>query len=86
MATSMDDGLRYSFNVWFGDEQTTVLWTADMNAGRNTSPPSWAHFVEEAVVDAFSLPRGSRLVLTYTDKDGVQRTLYVPIALDAAFG
>ncbi|KAH7103308.1 hypothetical protein BKA62DRAFT_616336 [Auriculariales sp. MPI-PUGE-AT-0066] len=71
----MDDGLRYSFVVWFGDEQTTVHWTADMNAGRNTDPPSWAHFVEEAIVDAFSLPRGSKLMLTYADKDGIQAQL-----------
>jgi len=75
MATSMDDGLRYSFTVWFGDEHTTILWSADMNAGRNTTPPSWAHFVEESIVDAFSLPRGSRLVLSYTDRDGQQAQL-----------
>ncbi|KZV90007.1 hypothetical protein EXIGLDRAFT_130403 [Exidia glandulosa HHB12029] len=71
----MDDGLRYSFNVWFGDEQTTILWTSDMNAGRNTSPPTWAGFLEDAIVDAFSLPRGSKLTLTYIDRDGTQSVL-----------
>lgn len=72
---AMDDGLRYSFNVWFGDEQTTVLWTTDMNAGRNAQPPTWAGFLEDAVVDAFSLPRGSRLTLTYVDREGKQAAL-----------
>ncbi|KZV92545.1 hypothetical protein EXIGLDRAFT_749596 [Exidia glandulosa HHB12029] len=72
---TMDDGLRYSFNVWFRDEQTTILWTSDMNAGRNTGPPTWARVLEDAIVDVFSLPRGSRLTLTYADREGTQSVL-----------
>ncbi|EJD50506.1 hypothetical protein AURDEDRAFT_112155 [Auricularia subglabra TFB-10046 SS5] len=78
----MDDGLRYSFQVWFGDEHTTVLWTTDMNAGRNTSPPTWAAFLEDAIVDAFNLPRGSRLSMAYQTHAGTTALLTRDAAYD----
>jgi hypothetical protein len=66
-------GKEWSFTVSCGREQRIIPWTEDLANGYTTG--AWVDIVHQLIADAFGVPRGVRLTLTYINRNGNETQL-----------
>jgi hypothetical protein len=66
-------GKEWSFTVSCGHEQRIIPWTEDLANGYTTG--AWVDVAHQLIADAFGVPRGVRLTLIYTNRNGNETQL-----------
>jgi hypothetical protein len=66
-------GKEWRFTVSCGPEQKIIPWTEDLANGYTTG--AWVDIVRQLIADAFGVPQGVRLSLTYMNSSGNETQL-----------
>jgi hypothetical protein len=67
-------GKEWNFTVSCGGEQKFIPWTEDLANGYTTG--AWVDVAHQLIADAFGVPQGVRMTLTYINSNGNETQLY----------
>jgi hypothetical protein len=67
-------GKEWRFAVSCGREQIIIPWTEDLANGYTTG--AWVDVAHQLIADAFGVPQGVRMMLTYINSNGNETQLY----------